>query len=245
MKNFIKNNEVINNAFVKDIKKDLQQFEVFSNKKNEIQFHITKKFIAENFNHNFNTKTSKVLKQSFVKEVLIGVKAGLKFEVIQGTLADTFKGFFVSSNVKRITKACNNVILLTELLKFNDNKDFITVQTVSDYLDSKNINGYNNLDSECQKQGIFSKNKDSKKPSGATNQDSKKDSKEVSIEQELKVKSKNSALQLLANIYPEFFKLNSKDKELVITKLSNAKNCNTSLEDFTKDLEKEDKKLAI
>ena len=61
----------------------------------------------------------------------------------------------------------------------------------------------------------------------------------------MKVKSKNSALQLLANIYPEFFKLNSKDKELVITKLSNAKNCNTSLEDFTKDLEKEDKKLAI
>lgn len=174
MKNFVKNNEVINNVFVKDIKKDLQQFEVFSNKKNEIQFDITKKFITENFNHNFNSKTSKVLKQSFVKEVLIGVKAGIKFEVIQGTLADTFKGFFVSSNVKRITKACNNVILLTELLKFNNNNDFITVKTVSDYLDSKNINGYNNLDSECQKQGIFSKNKDSKKPSGATNQDNKK-----------------------------------------------------------------------
>ena len=48
MKNFVKNNEVINNVFVKDIKKDLQQFEVFSNKKNEIQFDITKKFIAEN-----------------------------------------------------------------------------------------------------------------------------------------------------------------------------------------------------
>ena len=45
MKNFVKNNEVINNVFVKDIKKDLQQFEVFSNKKNEIQFDITKKFI--------------------------------------------------------------------------------------------------------------------------------------------------------------------------------------------------------
>ena len=245
MKNFVKNNEVINNVFVKDIKKDLQQFEVFSNKKNEIQFDITKKFITENFNHNFNSKTSKVLKQSFVKEVLIGVKAGIKFEVIQGTLADTFKGFFVSSNVKRITKACNNVILLTELLKFNNNKDFITVKTVSDYLDSKNINGYNNLDSECQKQGIFSKNKDSKKPSGATNQDNKKDSKEVSIEQELKVKSKNTALVLLANMYPTFINLSSKDKELVITKLSNAKNCNTSLEDFGKDLEKEEKKFSI
>ena len=245
MKNFVKNNEVVNNVFVKDIKKDLQQFELISNKKNEIQFDITKKFIVENFNHNFNTKTSKVLKQSFVKEVLIGVKAGVKFEILKGTLADTFKGFFVHSNVKRITKACNNVILLTELLKFNNDNDFITVKTVSDYLDSKNINGYNNLDSECQKDGIFSKSKDSKKPSGATNQDTKKDSNEVSIEQELKVKSKNSALQLLANVYVEFHKLNSKDKELVITKLSNAKNCNTSIEDFAKDLEKENKKLAI
>ena len=245
MKNFIKNNEVINNAFVKDIKKDLKQFELFSNKKNEIQFDITKKFIAENFNHNFNTKTSKVLKQSFVKEVLIGVKAGIKFEVIQGTLADTFKGFFVSSNVKRITKACNNVILLTELLKFNDNKDFITVKTVSNYLDSKNINGYNNLDSECQKQGIFSKSKDAKKPSGATNQDSKKDNKEVSIEQELKIESKNQAITLLAEIYPKFYKLNSKDKQLIITLLSNGKTLEQDIETFNEVLKAESKKLAI
>ena len=245
MKNFVKNNEVINNVFVKDIKKDLKQFELFSNKKNEIQFDITKKFIAENFNNNFNTKTSKVLKQSFVKEVLIGVKAGIKFEVIQGTLADTFKGFFVSSNVKRITKACNNVILLTELLKFNNNKDFITVKTVSNYLDSKNINGYNNLDNECQKQGIFSKSKDAKKPSGATNQDSKKDNKEVSIEQELKIESKNQAITLLAEIYPKFYKLNSKDKQLIITLLSNGKTLEQDIETFNEVLKAESKKLAI
>lgn len=245
MKNFVKNNEVINNVFVKDIKKDLKQFELFSNKKNEIQFDITKKFIAENFNHNFNTKTSKVLKQSFVKEVLIGVKAGIKFEVIEGTLADTFKGFFVSSNVKRITKACNNVILLTELLKFNKNNDFITVKTVSDFLDSKNINGYNNLDSQCQKDGIFSKSKDSKKPSGATNQDVKKDSKEVSIEQELKIESKNQAITLLAEIYPKFYKLNSKDKQLIITLLSNGKTLEQDIETFNEVLKAESKKLAI
>ena len=72
MKNFVKNNEVINNVFVKDIKKDLQQFEVFSNKKNEIQFDITKKFITENFNHNFNSKTSKVLKQFRTKREHLG-----------------------------------------------------------------------------------------------------------------------------------------------------------------------------
>ena len=71
------------------------------------------------------------------------------------------------------------------------------------------------------------------------------DNYEVSIEQELKVNSKNLALQLLTKIYPEFNKLNSKDKELVLTKLSNAKNCNTSIQDFQIDLDKEAKKLAI
>ena len=244
MKNFVKNNEVVNNVFVKNIKKDLKQFELFSNKKNDIQFDITKKFIAENFNHNFNTKTSKVLKQSFVKEVLIGVKAGVKFEVLEGTLADTFKGFFVSSNVKRITKACNNTILLTELLKFNDNKDFINLKTVNDFLNSKNINGYNNLDSECQKDGIFSRNI-KKKPSGATNQDTKKDNNEVSIEQELKIESKNQAITLLAEIYPKFYKLNSKDKQLVITLLSNGKILEQDIETFNEVLKAESKKVAI
>ena len=114
------------------------------------------------------------------------------------------------------------------------------------FLSKNNITSTSELNNSCMKNGIFSNNKkESKAPSGATNQDTKKDNNEVSIEQELKVNSKNLALQLLTKIYPEFNKLNSKDKELVLTKLSNAKNCNTSIQDFQIDLDKEAKKLAI
>ena len=96
------------------------------------------------------------------------------------------------------------------------------------------------------KEGIFSNSKkESKAPSGATKQTDSKNNNDVSIEQELKIESKSLVLKLLADIYPTFKKLNSKDMQLCITKLSNAKNLNMSVEDFIKDLKNEDKKQAI
>ena len=249
MENFIKNNTKINNVFEKDIKNNLKEFTLIDNKKSDIHFIITKKFIIENFNNNFNVKSGKVLGQSFVKETLIGCKVGVKFEVQKGTLADTFKNFFNNSNVKKITKACNNTVLLLALYKFNNEKDIINLDTIDKFMIKYGISGYVRLDKECQKDGKFSRQikkiTEPKNPSGATNQSETKNDSEVSIEQELKVNSKNLALQLLTKIYPEFNKLNSKDKELVLTKLSNAKNCNTSIQDFQIDLDKEAKKLAI
>ena len=50
MQNFIKNNTKINNVFEKDIKNNLKEFTLIDNKKSDIHFIITKKFIRENFN---------------------------------------------------------------------------------------------------------------------------------------------------------------------------------------------------
>ena len=94
------------------------------------------------------------------------------------------------------------------------------------------------------KKGIFSNGK-SKKPSGATNQDTKKDNETVSIEQELKLESKNNALNLASEIYPKFYNLTSKDKQLLITLLSNAKNIDQDIKTFNQVLKTEAKKLAI
>lgn len=249
MQNFIKNNTKINNVFEKDIKNNLKEFTLIDNKKSDIHFIITKKFIRENFNNNFNVKSGKVLGQSFVKETLIGCKSGVKFEVIKGTLADTFQNFFNNSNVKKITKACNNTVLLLALYKFNNEKDIINLDTIDKFMVKSGVSGYVRLDKECQKKGKFSKQikatNEAKKPSGATNQAEKSDNESKSIEQELKVNSKNNAINLLAEVYPSFYSLNSKDKQLVITMLSNAKNLSQDLPTFNQVLKAESKKLAI
>lgn len=216
-----------------------------------IFYDIQLEFISENINSNTSIKTKKYNSQ-YVRTSLIGLSGkGANVVVLPDTIAfsdldnDNKAQFFNTAHVNRITQVCNNVNIRTQLIDFLGNKK-ATIDLVAKFLSKNNITSTSELNNSCMKNGIFSNNKkESKAPSGATNQDTKKDNNEVSIEQELKVNSKNLALQLLTKIYPEFNKLNSKDKELVLTKLSNAKNCNTSIQDFQIDLDKEAKKLAI
>ena len=228
MEKFIKNNTKINNVFEKDIKNNLKEFTLIDNKKSDIHFIITKKFIKENFNNNFNVKSGKVLGQSFVKQTLIGCKSGVKFEVIKGTLADTFQNFFNNSNVKKITKACNNPVLLLALYKFNNEKDVINLDTIDKFMIKSGISGYVRLDKECQKDGKFSKKikkiTESKNPSGATNQSEKSDNESKSIEQEIQLKTKNKALELFIKIGSDFIDLgSSKEQERILLMLTKLK----------------------
>jgi len=212
-------------------------------------YDIQLEFITENINSNPTIKTTKYNSQ-YVRTSLIGLSGkGAKVVVLPDTIAfsdldnDNKAQFFNTAHVNRITQVCNNVNIRTQLIDFLGNKK-ATVDLVAKFLSKNKITCTSELNNSCMKNGIFSNNKP-RNPSGETNQDTKKDNDTVSIEQELKVNSKNLALQLLTKIYPEFKECNSKDKELVITKLSNAKNCNTSIQDFQIDLDKEAKKLAI
>lgn len=216
-------------------------------------FNIQTEFMAENINSNESLKTKKYNNQ-FVRTDLIGLSGkGANTKILKDTLAesdldkDNQLQFFNNGNVNRITQVCNNVNLRTNLIKFLGNKK-ATVKLVVSFLSQPkyNIKTSTELNNSCMKDGIFSNSKkESKAPSGATNQTDSKSDNEVSIEQELKIESKSLVLKLLADIYPTFKKLNSKDMQLCITKLSNAKNLNMSVEDFIKDLKNEDKKQAI
>ncbi len=260
MKNF---NQIITNKVVNHL-------EMIANQEQEKQSSlllIQSLFIAENYNKNDCTNSKD--KAKFVKSQLIGISGeSTKLIVKVGSIAhkdineneskdlkiqnNEVTGIFVfnffnTGNINRITQPCNNKLLNEGLAKYLENKK-ATSKNVLEFLKTKNITLSSQLNASCQKEGIFSKNKDkkeSKSPSGATNQDAKKDNETVSIEQELKLESKNLVLELLAEIYPKFKKLNSRDMQLFITKLSNAKNLNMSIEDFVKDLKNEDKKQAI
>ena len=239
-----------------------------SSYENEIQsslLGIQSIFMAENYNKNDCTNSKEKLK--FVKSQLIGISGeSTKLIVKVGSVADNdinrnetknlktkneeitadifVFNFFNSGNINRITQPCNNKLLNESLAKYLGNKK-ATSKNVLEFLKTKNITLSSQLNASCQKKGIFSKNKDkkeSKSPSGATNQDAKKD---VSIAQELKLESKNLVLELLAQTYPTFKKLNSRDMQFFITKLANAKNLNMSVADFIKDLKIEDKKQII
>ena len=260
MKNF---NQTITNKVVNHL-------EMIAKQEQETQSSllvIQSLFIAENYNKNDCTNSKD--KAKFVKSQLIGISGeATKLIVKVGSIADKdinrnkskdlktkndeitgnfVFNFFNTGNINRITQPCNNKLLNEALSKYLENKK-ATSKNVLEFLKTKNITLSSQLNASCQKQGIFSKNKDkkeSKSPSGATNQDTKKDNETVSIEQELKLESKNLVLKLLADIYPTFKKLNSRDMQLFITKLSNAKNLNMSVDDFIKDLKNEDKKQAI
>tara|TARA_E500000318_G_scaffold6810_1_gene6415 strand:- start:397 stop:1179 length:783 start_codon:yes stop_codon:yes gene_type:complete len=224
-------------------------------------------FIAENYNKNDCTNSKDRTK--FVKSQLIGISGeSTKLVVKVGSIAhkdvnenkskdlkiknDEVTGIFVfnffnTGNINRITQPCNNKLLNEGLAKYLENKT-ATSKNVLEFLKTKNITLSSQLNASCQKQGIFSKSKDkkeSKSPSGATNQTDSKNDNDVSIEQELKIESKNNAINLLAEIYPKFYNLNSKDKQLVITLLSNAKNLEQDIKTFNEVLKTESKKIAV
>tara|TARA_R110000803_G_scaffold185812_2_gene248205 strand:- start:40 stop:768 length:729 start_codon:yes stop_codon:yes gene_type:complete len=241
--------EIFKNVISPKIKSHVKLVNESKSQIDTIFYDIQLEFISENINSNTSIKTKKYNSQ-YVRTSLIGLSGkGANVVVMPDTIAfndldnDNKAQFFNTAHVNRITQVCNNVNIRTQLIDFLGNKR-ATVELVAKFLSKNNITSTSELNNSCMKDGIFSNGK-SKKPSGATNQDTKKDNETVSIEQELKLESKNLALQLLTKIYPEFNKLNSKDKELVLTKLSNAKNCNTSIQDFQIDLDKEAKKLAI
>ena len=218
-----------------------------------ILFNIQTEFMAENINSNESLKTKKYNSQ-FVRTDLIGLSGkGANTKILKDTLAesdldkDNQLQFFNNGNVNRITQVCNNVNLRTNLIKFLGNKK-ATVKLVVSFLSQPkyNIKTSTELNNSCMKDGIFSNSKkESKAPSGATNQTDSKSDNEVSIEQELKIESKNNAINLLAEVYPKFYNLNSKDKQLVITLLSNAKNLEQDIKTFNEVLKTESKKIAV
>ncbi len=260
MKNF---NQTITNKVVNHL-------EMIANQEQEKQSSllvIQSLFIAENYNKNDCTNSKD--KAKFVKSNLIGISGeSTKLIVKVGSIAhkdineneskdlkiqnDEVTGIFVfnffnTGNINRITQPCNNKLLNEALTKYLENKK-ATSKNVLEFLKTKNITLSSQLNASCQKQGIFSKNKDkkeSKSPSGATNQDTKKDNETVSIEQELKLESKNNALNLASEIYPKFYSLTSKDKQLLITLLSNAKNLDQDIKTFNEVLKTESKKIAV
>ena len=239
------------NSINPKIKNHIKIVNETKNKIDASLFNIQTEFMAENINSNESLKTKNYNSQ-FVRTDLIGLSGkGANTKILKDTLAesdldkDNQLQFFNNGNVNRITQVCNNVNLRTKLIEFLGNKK-ATSKLVVSFLDKNNIKTSTELNNSCMKEGIFSNSKkESKKPSGATNQTDSKNDNDVSIEQELKIESKNNAINLLAEVYPKFYNLNSKDKQLVITLLSNAKNLEQDIKTFNEVLKTESKKIAV
>ena len=193
------------NSINPKIKNHIKIVNETKNKIDASLFNIQTEFMAENINSNESLKTKKYNSQ-FVRTDLIGLSGkGANTKILKDTLAesdldkDNQLQFFNNGNVNRITQVCNNVNLRTKLIEFLGNKKATTKLIVS-FLDKNNIKTSTELNNSCMKDGIFSNSKkESKKPSGATNQTESKNDNDVSIEQELKIESKNNAINLLAN----------------------------------------------
>ena len=214
----------------------------FTNDSQSKLLNIQVHFIVKNYNTSeADKKINNQRVDQYVRNTLIGISGQIgKIEVVKNSLAENdideiksdlkiepkryvFK-FFNTGNVNRITQVCNNKLFNENLKKFLKNR-IATCKLVLEFLKENDITLSSQLNDSCQKDGKFSNNK-KKIASGEVNQNDNK--KDTSIQQELKVESKNLALKFLADNYPTFYKLNSQEQQLIITELSNCKNLKTT-----------------